>query len=102
MRWAREHARPTRQIGGRGRGATRRTIEGGIVCRQGWEGRRLVGVCLFASRARFWKDQGRKCSGRDQGRSVFAFRWERAREGRRNTDVFANVSRGRRLVLSRR
>ena len=51
--------------------STRRTMEGGIDCV--WSGR--VGTCgrVFASGARIWKDQGRKCSGRDKGRNMLAF-----------------------------
>ena len=53
--------------------STQRTIEGNVVRGWGWEERRLVCVSVPESRARFWKDQGRKCSGRDQERNVFAF-----------------------------
>ena len=50
--------------------STRRTMEGGIMCGLGEWGR---SGHVFASGTRFWKDQGRKCSGRDKGRNMLAF-----------------------------
>ena len=51
--------------------STRRTMEGGIDCV--WSGR--VGTCgrVFASGARFWKDQGRRCSGKGPGKERARF-----------------------------
>ena len=51
--------------------STRRTMEGGIVCVD-WA---AVGTCgrVFASGARFWKDQGRRCSGKGPGKERARF-----------------------------